>query len=395
MANHFPKKIKRTQELLQEKGFDGWLLYDFRRSNPLAGRFLEISPGQNLTRRFFYWIPVKGDPVKIFSSVENPLRHLPGKEKVFRSWQELHQVLKETIQGKVAMEFSPLGATPEVSRVDGGTIDLVRQCAKEVVSSGDLLQEFTTVWDDAKWQSHQRAAGFLDKLAAETWNFIRASFKGRAAIDEYQVQKFMLDAIEKRGFWTDHAPICAVNAHSADPHYEAPFNGSSKIKPGDFILIDLWCKENRPGATFGDITRMGVAAKKASDKQEEVFQIVKNARNKALDWIEENYKNKKPMRGFQVDRICRDFIDKAGYGNYFVHRTGHNIDETGHGPGAHIDDLETHDERVLLPETCFSIEPGIYLPGEFGVRMECDVFLSPLGKVIVTGGKQEEIESLL
>lgn len=385
-------KITRAKNLLKQQNIDGWLLYDFRRSNALACRFLDIAPEQLLSRRFYYWIPQEGDPIKIVSSVENPLGHLPGKTVVFRSWEELEKSLHEVLSSSqtVAMEYSPFGAVPEVSRVDGGTIELIRKYVPQIVSSGDLLQEFTSVWDEKKWQSHLFAASVLDGIANQTWDWIRKQVdKG---ITEYDVQQWMLRAMEEKGGMTDHPPICAVNAHSADPHYAPLAKTSSKIMRGDFILIDLWCKSKEKGAVYADITRMGAFA--PTPKQLEVFEIVKRAQSTALAFVKERYSRKQPLHGYEVDRVCRNVIGEAGYQEHFLHRTGHNIDELDHGPGAHLDDLETHDLRLLLPGTCFSIEPGIYLKGEFGVRLEYDVFLHPEGEVIVSGGIQEGIEIL-
>ena len=388
------EKIQKAQKLLQDYQMDGWLLYDFRRSNPPACRFLEIPETTLLTRRFFYWIPKSGEPVKIVSTVENPLEALPGKELRFRSWQDLELVLAETLKGSatVAMEYSPFCAVPEVSKVDGGTVDLVRRAGPEVVSSGDLLQELNAVFDENKWRLQQEAAHILDRIAEDTWQWIAKQLdKG---ISEYDVQQRMLGQMKENNCITNHPPICAVNAHSSDPHYAPSKENSSIIKKGDFILIDLWCKKNVPHATYGDITRVAIASNAPGEKHQKIFDCVKEAQSKALAFVTERYESGKPISGFEVDRVCRQVIEDAGYGESFLHRTGHNIDEDDHGPGAHIDDLETHDTRKLLPGTCFSIEPGIYLKGEFGVRLEYDVFLHPEGKVIVTGGIQEQIVRL-
>lgn len=388
-------KIARVQELLKLFNIDGWLLYDFRRSNPLALKVLEIPHGQLLTRRFFYYVVQSGSPIKIVSSVENPLKYLPGRTEVYHSWQELHTLLKAHIKGKVAMEYSPFGATPEVSKVDGGTIDLIRSFGVEVVSSGDLLQEFTSLLTKEKLESHKRAANFLDKLAAKTWKWIKDQYEGRHPITEFDVQKFMLKEMEKNGFTTDHPPICAVNEHSADPHYSPEMESSSPIKKGDFILIDLWCKENHPGAVYGDITRVGILDNKVQEEIEKVFLVVKKARDAAFGFIKKRLVDGASIMGFEIDRVCRDVIESEGYGSDFLHRTGHNIEESDHGPGAHLDDLETHDTRHILPRSCFSIEPGIYLKGKFGVRLECDVYISENYEMIVTGGVQKEVERLL
>lgn len=386
--------ISRIQQLLSEQNIDGWLLYDFRRSNSLCCKFLKIPDSTLLTRRFFYWIPQKGEPIKIVTTVENPLPHLPGIERRFKSWADLETLLAEILKNspKVAMEYSPFGAVPEISRVDGGTIDLVRRAGAEVVSSGNLLQTLTAKWDENKWKLQQEAAGILDNIAASTWEWLA---KGLGSITEYDVQQYMLQEMERANCITNHPPICAINVHSSDPHYAPTKVGSPIIKKGDWILIDLWCKKNLPSAVYGDITRVGVAAIKPTERQQQIFKCVQSAQQAALDFIKKRYANQTPIMGYEVDRICRDVIEKAGFGDAFLHRTGHNIDEDDHGPGAHIDDLETHDTRFLLPGTCFSIEPGIYLKGEFGVRLEYDVFLHPDGEVIVTGGIQDSIKVLL
>lgn len=390
-------KLHQIQSLLNRYHIDGWLLYDFRRSNVLALRLLSIPDDELLTRRFFYWIPATGLPVKIISSVENPLTHLPGSEAIFHSWQELMSILKTVLKGqkKVAMEYAPMGTTPEVSRVDGGTIDMVKSFGVEVVSSGDLLQELMCVWDEEKWKSHQVAAKVLEDVASDTWGWLGGEISQERSPTEYDVSQRMLKEIQRRGCTTDHPPICAVNAHSSNPHYMPKKEGSSKIKKGDWILIDLWCKENKPGSVYADITRVGVASDEPSEKQQKIFLIVQQAQQAAFDFVEKKYQENKPIFGHEVDRLCRTVIEEAGYGDYFLHRTGHNIDTTDHGPGAHLDDLETHEIRRLLPGTCFSIEPGIYLPKEFGVRLEYDVYLTPEGKAVISGGIQDSIEKIV
>lgn len=382
----------KIQTLLQEQNIDGWLLYDFRRLNALACRFLKIPETTLLTRRFFYWIPKTGEPVKIVSTVENPLIHLEGKERKFRSWQELEAILSEVLKNSktVAMEYSE--TVPEISRVDGGTIDLIRKLGPKVVSSGNLLQ-LSNAWDEKKWELQQEAAQILDEIAESTWKWISENLKNK--ITEYNVQQKMLNEMHARGCVTNHPPICAVNAHSSDPHYAPSPENSTILKEGDWILIDLWCKKNVPGAVYGDITRVAIAASHPEKRHQLIFDCVKKAQETALDFVKERYENKLPLFGYEVDRVCRNVIEEAGYGDAFLHRTGHNIDEEDHGPGAHIDDLETHETRALLPGTCFSIEPGIYLKGEFGVRLEYDVYLHPNGQVIVTGGKQDAILRLI
>jgi len=391
-------KIRETQHLLKESNMGGWLLYDFRRTNDLAHRFLEIPSERMMTRRFFYWIPSEGEATKIVHRIESQvLDHLPGNLTTYSSWEELEQLLKKTLRGshRVAMEYSPNNAIPYVSKVDGGTIDLVRSFGVEVVSSANILQRYTSIWTPEQLTMHLAAAGVLDATVAKAWDLIRDTIKSKKTITEYDVQRFILDQFEQSNCTCDDPPICAVNAHSADPHYIVEKSKASPIKPGDFVLIDLWCKQKKPHAVYADITRVGVVAPKPTEKQQKIFSIVRDARDAAMDLIRNRLQAGAPIMGWEVDQACRSVIEKAGYRKYFTHRTGHNIGERDHGDGANIDNLETKDCRFLLPQTCFSIEPGIYLPGEFGVRLEHDVYIEADGKNIkVTGGLQKEIECL-
>lgn len=392
----FEKKLKEVQKSLAEQEMDGWLLYDYHHSNDLAYTFLGISQDKMATRRFFYWIPKEGDPNKIVSLVEPyTLDHLPGEKWLYRGWQELEKLLFSLVEnGKIAMEYSPFNALPNVSRVDAGMVELLRKGGANIVSSANLLQEYTCIWNQQQLESHLAAALVLDKIAEKTWGFIERSLQQKQAIDEYQVQQFMLQEMEKENCCTSDWPTCAVNEHSADPHYFPRAGNSLSIREGDFILIDLWCKQKIPHAVYADITRVGVASSKPTLRQEEIFQIVKKARDEGTRFIRDHYEKKLPVQGWEVDKVCRDVIQEAGYGEYFVHRTGHNIGEIVHGPGANLDNLETHDYRTLLPGTCFSMEPGIYLPREFGVRLEYDIYLDPNGQMIVTGGIQEKLVRL-
>ncbi len=383
-------KIAEVQKALSEEGLDGWLFYDFRRSNDLACRFLEIPPDRLLTRRFFYWIPVHGEPVKIVHAIEeNALHHLRGETVRYRTWQELEGHLKTILKGhkKIAMEYSPRNAIPTVAKVDAGTIELVRAQGVEVVSSADLMQKYTCVWDERKLHSHLAAAAVLDQTVARAWNFIQSN----PGLSEHDVQQFILLEFVAHGFMTEDPPICAVNAHSADPHYSPLPQGSSIIKKGDFVLIDLWCKQKEADSVYADITRVGVAAAKPTKKQQEIFDIVKEARDTATEFVKQRFAQGNPPMGYEVDDVARHVIAKSGYGENFIHRTGHNIDTRDHGPGANIDNFETQDRRRLLAGTCFSIEPGIYLPGEFGVRLEYDLFVHFDSRIEVTGGIQNKI----
>lgn len=394
----FEIKLRDVQRNLLEQGIEGWLLFDFRRSNPLAYDFLEIPPSVFSTRRFFYWIPQEGDPIKIVSLIEPyTLDHLPGIKQLYRGWQELEQVLFCLVdkKNKIAMEYSPCNALPAVSRVDAGTVELVQRGGATVVSSANLLQRYTSLWSSEQLESHVAAAKILEEIVDQTWAWIGSAVKRGDPLNEYQVQQFMLRAMEESDCQTDHPPTCAVNAHSADPHYYPGPQQATLIHPGDFILLDLWCKQKKPRAIYADITRVGVAASRPTGRQQEIFNLVKEARDRATFFIRDQHEKHLPMQGWQVDQVCRSYLEERGYGQYFIHRTGHHIGEDVHGPGANLDNLETHDYRELLPGTGFSVEPGIYLPGEFGVRLEYDLYLHPSGQVSVTGGVQEEVVCLL
>lgn len=393
----FESKLREVQSILMEQEIDGWLLYDYRRSNSLAHAFLEIPSDTMTTRRFFYWIPQKGEPIKIVPLIEPyTLDHLPGLAWTYQSWQDLEHLLFSiaTENRTIAMEYSPYNALPNISKVDAGTVELIRKGQAQVVSSANLLQRYTSVWTPAQFQSHLAAAHALERIADRTWAFIESSLQLRSPIDEYKVQQFMLRAMEEEGCHTADRPTCAVNGHSADPHYHPTSDQALPIARGDFILLDLWCKQKVPHAVYADITRVGVAAAQSAQKQKEIFNIVKNARDVATLMIKEYYENQRPLEGWQVDQACRNVIQEVGLGDYFIHRTGHNIGEEVHGPGCNLDNLETHDDRQLLAGTCFSVEPGIYLPHEFGVRLEYDIYLDPAGHMLITGGIQEELVCL-
>jgi Xaa-Pro aminopeptidase len=388
------KKIEEAQKYLKEMHLDGWLLYDFHGNNELARHFLAIPKGKMTTRRFFYWIPAKGEPIKIVHAIEGEvLDHFPGEKRVFLSWQSLESEVGKALKGakKIAMEYSPKNAIPYISRVDAGTVDLVRSFGVEVASSGDFLPHFTAVLSKEQGESQIRAGKACDEVVGEMWTWIAGQIRGGKSLSEYDAQQRILAEFKRRDLITDHAPIVGVNAHSADPHYEPLKDKSSPIRKGDFILIDLWAKEKGEGAVFGDITRVGVAAPKATQKQEEVFGVVRRAQKAAVALIKSRFAHKQRIEGWEVDDAARKVIRDAGYGEFFIHRTGHSIEISLHGSGAHMDNLEMHDVRPILPGTCFSIEPGIYLPGEFGVRLEHDVYIHLDGTVEVTGGEQDEI----
>ncbi len=394
---NFEHIIEKAQRTLSGEHCDGWLLYDFRRSNELACDFLNISSNALLTRRFFYWIPCKGLPVKIVHGIESGvLDHLPGKKVLYRTWQELEKAIQTVLQdcSVVAMEYSPRNALPYISKVDAGTVEMVRDFGVKVISSASLLQQFSGIWDEGKFKHHLEAADVLSLIASEVWNLISKTLLENQTLTEFDVQQFMLGQFAKYDCIADDLPICAINANSANPHYVPSAKDSAVIRRSDFILIDLWCKKKVWNGVYADITRVAVAASKPTSEQRQVFEIVRLAQKTATDFIIERFSQDQAVRGWEVDQVCRDVIASAGCGDYFIHRTGHNIDSKDHGNGAHIDNYETHDDRLLLPSTCFSIEPGIYLPGHFGIRLEYDIFIHPSGKIQVTGGEQNEIMCL-
>lgn len=394
----FEDKLNTSQKLLREAQLDGWLLYDFRRSNTLACSFLDIPHDLMLTRRFYYWIPSEGEPVKIVSSVEpHVLDHLPGQRQVFRSWQDLESSLTALLDApqRIAMEYAPMGSNPYVSMVDGGTLEFVRAQDVDVCSSADFMQQFTCVWTDEQADSHRYAAKVVMAAVDSAWERLAEELAAGRNVDEYTVQQWILEDFQKAGCVNHGDPIVAVNANSADPHYTPSKEQTQPIKPGDFVLIDLWCKQDFPDATYADICRVAVAAADATDEQKKVFDTVKAAQFAALDLVKERFGTGQDIMGWEVDDASRKVIKEAGYGEYFTHRTGHNIHTNDHGPGTHMDNLETQDRRKILPRTSFSIEPGIYLPGNFGVRLETDVYIREDLTVEVTGGLQEELIYLL
>lgn len=384
-------------ERLRRQNLDGWLFFDFRRSNDLACKLLEIPHDLLITRRFFYWVPRDGMPVKVVHRIEkHSLDHLPGNVVEYSTWQELEQRLATILKGcsSIAMEYSPKNAIPTVSKVDAGTLEMIRSLGVQVESSADLLQEFTSVWTEQQLALHQAAAEILQKSVEKAWKLIAEAVSTQRIVTEYDVQQFLLAEFKSHQCVCDDPPICAVNAHAADPHYAPNRVNSSPIRKGDFVLIDLWGKKNCLAAVYADITRVGVCGQ-PTEKHQHIFGVVKRARDAAFELLNKRLHEGKAIRGWEVDEVCRRVIIEAGFGQFFPHRTGHNIGERDHGEGANIDNFETRDERLLIPGTCFSIEPGIYLPGEFGVRLEDDVYLSKDGKSLqITPGVQQVLQQI-
>lgn len=380
--------LAAVQAELQATGIDGWLFYDFRASNVLARRILNIRDDAVTSRRFFYCVPARGQPRKLVHRIESgTLDDLPGEKYVYSRWQELDAGLKTLLagMGRVAMEYSPRNAIPYVSRVDAGTLEAVRDQGVEVISSGDLVQSFEAAWSDEQWQMHLAAAEHTTAAYDHAWRLIADKVAADGAVHELMVQRAILDFFKQNGLVTDHPPIVAVGPHSGDPHYEPRGGEEGLIRRDAFVLIDLWGKLDHADAVYSDLTRVGYVGPKVPQEYENIFRIVAAARDAAIERVRRAFATQERLHGWQVDQAARDVIEAAGYGERFVHRTGHSIGRETHGNGANMDNLETHDERRVMPRTCFSIEPGIYLP-EFGVRSEVNVFVDSAETVHVTGG---------
>ena len=385
--------IARIQAVLRAEGIDGWLLYNFRGSNVFATRMMKLPTHIMCTRRYFYFIPAQGEPRKLVHRIEEwNLDTAPGSKTVYLSWPSLAEGLKKVLTGirKVAMEYSPNCAIPYVSNVDAGTVELVRSTGVQVVSSANLVAAFEAVWDEEQTRDNAVSAKHLREIVDKAFNFIRQRIAGKKKVTEYDVQQFMLSEFRKRGIYSESDPNCSVNANSANPHYEPTKKVHSPLKKGDFVLLDLWAKKKKDRSVYADITWTGFIGEVVPEEFEKVFQAVKGGRDAALTIVRQRFGEKKPIQGWEVDEAARKFIADQGYGEYFVHRTGHSIGEEIHGNGANMDNLETHDERRILPGTSFSIEPGIYLRDKFGVRSEIDVVISAGGDVIVPGLPMQE-----
>ncbi len=366
--------LKGIQTILGEMSIDGWLLYDFHGINPIARRVIGLDEARFATRRWFGLVPAKGEPIWLHHAIEAHLfSDRPGRRVKFVGYRELQEKLAEILKGvrTVAMEYVPGGAIPYVSRVDAGTIELVRQAGPEVVSSADLVQHFEARWSEEGLASHRRAARGLTEVRQATYEHVAKSVREGALIDEYGVQQFMADQFRRRKLFFE-PPIVAVNANAGNPHYEPLPSGSAPIRKGDLLLTDLWCREEKEGSIWADITWMSFLGSQVPDRHREIWEIVAGARDAAVAHLKKGASEGRAMSGAEVDDVTRRHIQERGYGEYFIHRTGHSIGREVHGNGCNIDNLETIDARQLIPNTGFSIEPGIYLP-EFGVRSEIDV----------------------
>lgn len=350
------------------------------------------------SRRWVYAIPAEGEPLKLVHRIEQTaLDQVPGERTVYLSWQEFEAALAGFCEGRktVAMEYSPMGGNPYISRVDAGTVELIRSFGPKVVSSGNLIQQFEAVWSDAQWQQHLRAAEHTDQAYSVAWKHIADGIRNGNSVTEKSVEQAIMDYFGKNRLTTYHPPIVARNEHSASPHYLTGSGQETRLQEGDFVLIDLWAKVDEPGSVYSDLTRVGYIGETVPEQYQEIFRIVAAARDRGIEVVREAMQTGRNLSGAEVDDAVRKVISVAGYAHAFSHRTGHNIGQEVHGNGAHIDNLETREDRLLLPGTCFSIEPGIYLQ-DFGIRLETDVYIDLDRQVHVTGGPlQEEVLPVL
>jgi Xaa-Pro dipeptidase len=387
--------INGMQSDLRAAKLDGWLFYDFRGRDPIAQGILQLPPGMR-TRRWYYFVPAKGMPRKLVHKIETEsLVALPGETLFYAGQEELRKNLGKLLgrAKNVAMQYSPKNAIPYVAMVDAGTIELVRSRGAKVVSSADLVQKYEACWSEAQLESHLSAGAVIDRVVREGFQLAAKNVREKKTFTEYDLKQWILKQFEGAGIRTDEGPDVAVGPHASDPHYGPTPEMASPIREGDLLLLDVWGKTKAAGSVYYDVTWVGYLGAKVPEKMAKIFGIVREARDKAVELIQSSVAAGKPLQGWQVDKAARKVIEKAGYGKYFFHRTGHNIGQSVHGNGVNMDGLETHDVRHLIPRTCNSVEPGIYLP-EFGIRSEVNVYIGEK-EARVTGAVQKEILTLL
>ncbi len=384
--------LDEIQNALRDQSLDGWLFYDHHHRDPIAYRILGLSATAHVTRRWFYFIPAQGEPRKLVHRIESGrLDSLPGTRQVYSSWQELEAQLVTLLAGAqtIAMQYSPRNAIMYVSMVDAGTIEVLHELGKTIVSSADLITQFEAVLNSVQIASHFEAQKLIDDILAEGFRTIGNRVRSDGQTSEFAMVEWLSSAMRRGGLTWENGPNVSVNANSSDSHYEPTAALSQPIREGDFVLIDIWGRLDRPDSCYYDITWTGVVGRSPSARELGVFEVVRDARDAAIQAIQQAYQANEPIEGWQADDAARAVIRNAGYGDYFTHRTGHSIAAEIHGTGAHLDNLETHDERLILPHTCFSVEPGIYLP-DFGIRSEVNMITS-LTEAVVTGRIQTEL----
>ena len=388
--------LDAIQTAISEAGFDGWLFYDHHHRDPIAAHILGLDEKAHITRRWYYYVPALGEPRKLVHRIEQGrLDSLRGVKGRYSSWQELASGLEAMLfdARRIAMQYSPNNAIMYVSMVDAGTVEFLRGLGKQIVSSADLVSQFEAVLNEEQVASHAVAQVAIDAILDEAWREMAARLRphagGTGTLTEFDMMQWLGEAMRREGLVWENSPNVSANANSSDSHYEPTAEKTAPIREDDFVLIDIWGRIDKPDSVFYDITWTGVVGREPTEREQLVFETVRNARDAAIATVERAFAEGRPIRGYEGDDAARAVIEEAGFGDFFTHRTGHNIAHEIHGPGAHLDNLETHDERLILPNTCFSVEPGIYLP-EFGVRSEVDMLTTP-GKAWVTGRIQREL----
>ena len=388
--------IDDIQSAIREENLDGWLFFDHHQRDPLAYRILKLQLGHPATRRWYYFVPAQGEPKGLVHAIESHmLDGLPGDIVTYSGWSTQVEGLRQLLGGshRIAMQYSPNCAVPQISLVDGGTLELVRGTGVEVVTSANLIQQFEARWTAEQFEMHLEAGRRVDRVRAAAFQRIGSVLSSGGAITEWEVNRFIRAGFEEAGLLTDHGPIVAVNANMSDPHYEPSAERSSPIRKNDGVLIDMWAKLDRPAAVYYDITWTGFCGATPPSKLQNIFEVVRDARDRAVTRVQSAVARRETVQGFQIDDAARAYIKDKGFGDYFIHRTGHSIGEEVHGTGANMDNLETHDERKLIAGTCFSIEPGVYLP-EFGIRSEVNVYVG-VNEAQVTGEIQRNLVTIL
>ena len=390
--------VAAVQDALKAEGLDGWLLYDFQGSNPIAARVAGIGRkgGHLATRRWFYLVPADGQPRGLVHAIErHNLDHLPGPKSVYAGRMQLEAGLKSLLAGmnRVAMEYSPGNAIPYVSRVDAGTVEMVREAGVAVATSGDLVQRFDGLWDTAAIASHREAADKLYRIKDRAFEAVARRLGGGTATTEFDIQQQMVEWFSDEGLVAGSAPNVSAQENAGNPHYLPTADQHRAIRPNELLLIDLWGKLGRPDAVYADITWVAFTGGTIPDRFGQAFEAIARARDAAVSLVQDAARAARPIRGFELDRAARQVIVEAGYGDAILHRTGHSLGVEVHGNGAHLDDYETHDERRLMPGSGFTIEPGVYFE-DFGVRTEINMVWGPDGPD-VTGPRQAGIIPLV
>lgn len=385
-------RLTEIQQALCDEHVDGWLFFDHHRRDPLAYRILGLPEDLVPSRRWYYFIPAQGEPRKLVHKIESgSLDSVEGEKHSYSSWSDQQEQLRHLLVGakRIAMQYSPHCSIPYISLVDAGTLELVRRTGVEVVSSANLVQLFEARWSEAQLESHLEAGRLVDRIRQEAFDLIAHRLRANEPVTEYDVREFILSRFSHVGLTTNHGPIVGVNANASDPHYEPTREKHTEIRLKDVVLIDLWAKLTQPESVYYDITWTGYCGEQIPDEVQRVFDVVKGARNMAVNFVKDRMVRREIVHGYEVDDAARGYIRHNGYADYFFHRTGHSIGIETHGNGANMDNLESHDDRRIIAKTCFSIEPGIYLP-EFGIRSEVNVYVEE-GAARVTGEEQEQL----